>query len=56
LQANFKATKSIKDKIMIAMFVNQLFIYRPDYTQYGFRYYRQNNHVPYFGMELNIKI
>jgi len=58
LLVNFKATKVIKDKIRIAMFVNRLFIYKPNYTQYGVYNIRRNDPSdnPYFGMEINIKI
>lgn len=58
LLVNVKATKVIKDKIRIAMFVNRLFIYKPNYTQYGNSFIRRNNAAdnPYFGMEINIKI
>jgi hypothetical protein len=58
LLVNVKATKVIKEKIRIAMFVNRLFIYKPNYTQHGHYFIRRNNAEdnPYFGMELNIKI
>ena len=58
LLMNIKATKNIKDKIKVAMFVNRLFVYKPDYVQYGIKYYRNNlaQDAPYFGMEINIRI
>src|SRR5690606_36317791 len=58
LLVNIKATKVIKEKLRIAMFVNRLFIYKPNYTQYGVYNIRRNNPSdnPYFGMEINIKI
>lgn len=58
LLVNFKATKVIKNRVRVAMFVNRLFIYKPDYTQYGNQFIRRNRaeDSPYFGMEVNIKI
>lgn len=58
LLVNFKATKVIKNRIRVAMFVNRLFIYKPDYSQYGNQFIRRNRveDSPYFGMEVNIKI
>lgn len=58
LLVNFKATKVIKNRIRVAMFVNRLFIYKPDYSQYGNQFIRRNRAEdnPYFGMEVNIKI
>lgn len=58
LLVNVKATKVIKEKIRIAMFVNRLFIYKPNYTEYGNLFIRENQaqDTPYFGMEINIKI
>ncbi len=56
LQVNIKATKSIKDKLKVAMFVNGLLTYAPDYTQWGIKYRRRNDIGPYFGMELNLTL
>ena len=58
LLMNIKATKNIKDKIKVAMFVNRLFVYKPNYVLYGYKYYRNNEaqDAPYFGMEINIRI
>ncbi|MGO1245607.1 MAG: TonB-dependent receptor [Sphingobacterium sp.] len=56
LQVNLKATKSIKKKLKVAMFVNGLITYLPDYEEWGIRYRRRNNIGPYFGMELNLTI
>lgn len=58
LAVNLKATKLIKEKIRVAMFVNRLLIYKPNYTEYGNLYIRKNQpeDSPYFGMEINIKI
>ncbi|WP_400263421.1 carboxypeptidase-like regulatory domain-containing protein [Sphingobacterium sp. SG20118] len=56
LQINFKATKHIKDKLRIAMFVNRLWTYTPTYKQYGVIIQRKNFTSPYFGMELNLTL
>ncbi len=58
LRVNLKATKVIKERIRVSMFVNKLFVYAPNYYQYGNLFLRENSaqHTPYFGMEVNIKI
>lgn len=56
LQVNFKATKHIKDKLRLAMFVNRLWTYTPTYEQYGIITQRRNFTSPYFGMELNLTL
>lgn len=51
---NVKATKYFFDeKLRVALFVNRLFDYSPDYYHEG--YLHRRNRYPYFGMELNIK-
>lgn len=55
MAVNFKATKKIwKDKFQLALFVNRLLNYSPDYTRYNRTVRRSAN--PYFGMELNVKL
>lgn len=55
MAVNFKATKKIwGDKLSLALFVNRILNYAPDYTLYD-RTIRRNE-KPYFGMELNIKL
>lgn len=56
LRVNLKATKTIKDKIQVAMFINRLLVYAPDYEQFGRTFYRQDFSTPYFGMELNVTL
>lgn len=56
LQVNLKATKIIREKLRIAMFINRLLVYQPDYTQYGMRIDRDDKSAPYFGMELNLTL
>lgn len=56
LRVNIKATKSIKDKMRIAMFINRLLVYTPSYVDNGTTFYRQNLSTPYFGMELNVTL
>ncbi len=52
---NFRTTKSIwKDKIVLALYVNKILNYAPDYTRYATTVRRTSS--PYFGMELNFKL
>ena len=52
---NFKATKKIwQDKIALALFVNKLISYQPDYIMMGNKIRRQSS--PYFGIEINFKL
>ena len=54
INVNFKATKEFKDFLKVALFVNRILDYHPDYESYGILVRR---HVDsYFGMELNFKI
>jgi hypothetical protein len=56
LQVNLKASKSFKDYIKASVFVNRLFLYRPDYTSIlGINVVRDMD-APYFGMELSISL
>ena len=55
MTSNIKVTKKLfKDKITVAMFINQLINYMPDYDSYGVTVRRSA--TPYFGMELNFKL
>jgi hypothetical protein len=51
---NLKATKKIDRFLELALFVNRLLDYTPDYTSNGFT--RRRNVDCYFGMELNFKL
>ena len=51
---NLKATKTIGRHLKVAVFVNRLLDYLPDYTSNGLRVRR--NADPYFGMELNFSL
>ncbi len=51
---NFKASKEIGRYMCIALFVNRILDYLPDYTSNGFTVRRSSG--LYFGMELNISI
>ncbi|MDR2042501.1 MAG: carboxypeptidase-like regulatory domain-containing protein [Tannerella sp.] len=51
---NLKATKKIDRFLELALFVNRLFDYTPDYTTNGF--VRRRNVDAYFGMEMNFKL
>jgi hypothetical protein len=51
---NLKATKKIDRFLELALFVNRLLDYIPDYTTNGFT--RRRNVDCYFGMELNFKL
>mgnify|MGYP000538256100 FL=1 len=55
MNVNFKATKKLlDDKLTIALFVNKLLDYNPDYVRNN---YTIRRHVtPYFGLEMNVKI
>lgn len=55
MNVNLKATKLIFDeKVRVALFVNRIFDYSPDFVRKGFTIRR--NQTPYFGMELNFRI
>ena len=55
MTSNIKVTKKLfEDKITVAMFINQLINYMPDYDSYGVTVRRSA--TPYFGMELNFKL
>lgn len=52
---NFKATKKLfEDRLTIALFVNKLLDYNPDYVRNNYTIRR--NVTPYFGLEMNVKI
>ncbi len=52
---NLKATKELfKGRLRIALFVNKIFDYAPDYTVEGVTIRRYQD--PYFGMEINLKL
>jgi hypothetical protein len=51
---NLKATKKIDRFLELALFVNRLLDYTPDYTANGFT--RRRNVDCYFGMEMNFKL
>lgn len=55
MNINLKATKKLMgDKLTIALFVNKLLDYNPDYVRNN---YTIRRHVtPYFGLEMNVKI
>ncbi|MDO4695866.1 MAG: carboxypeptidase-like regulatory domain-containing protein, partial [Porphyromonas sp.] len=51
---NLKATKFLFDeKLQLALFVNRIFDYSPDFESRGIKIRRHQ--VPYFGMEINMK-
>lgn len=54
LYLNLKATKTIGRHFQVAVYVNRLFDYLPDYTSNGLTIRRSAD--AYFGMELNITI
>ena len=54
LYLNLKATKQIGRWLKVAVFVNRLLDYLPDYKSNGLTIRRTSN--PYFGMELNFTI
>lgn len=55
MDVNIKATKSLyRDRLTVALFVNRLFDYHPDFKRNGMVIRRKV--TPYFGMELNLKI
>ncbi len=56
LQVNLKATKEFKNKVKVAMFVNRILTYTPNYTSYRTPVRRQGFDYPYFGMELNFTL
>ena len=56
LNLNLKVTKKLyKDRIALALFVNKILSYHPDYRQNGVTV-RQVGRPPYFGMELDFKL
>ncbi|MDD6210604.1 MAG: carboxypeptidase-like regulatory domain-containing protein [Bacteroidales bacterium] len=54
LNVNFKATKKIGKFLSLALFVNKMLDYNPDYVSNGITVRR--NIKPYFGMELNLNL
>lgn len=54
LYLNLKATKEIGRHLNVAVFVNRILDYLPDYKSNGLTVRRSSD--PYFGMELNIKL
>lgn len=55
MATNLKATKYLFDrKLRVALFVNKIFDYSPDFEMNGFTIRR--NQYPYFGMELNVSL
>ena len=56
MNVNLKITKKLyRDKMAVALFVNKLLDYTPDYHTSDGRHIRREV-TPYFGMELNIKL
>ncbi|MCQ4873401.1 TonB-dependent receptor [Butyricimonas paravirosa] len=54
VNVNFSATKYFNKKIGLSMFVTNILDYNPDYESNGLKVRRKA--IPYFGMELNIKL
>ncbi len=54
INLNFKATKELGNFLKVALFVNRILDYHPDYYSYGLLVRRQVD--AYFGMELNWKL
>lgn len=54
VNVNFSATKYFNKKIGLSLFVNNILDYNPDYESNGLKIRRKA--IPYFGMELNIKL
>jgi len=54
ININFSATKYFNQKIGLSLFVNNILDYNPSYEANGAKIRRKA--VPYFGMELNIKL
>jgi len=54
LYINLKVTKNIGKWLSMSLFVNKLLDYTPDYVRNGVVIRR--NAIPYFGMEINMKI
>lgn len=52
---NLKITKRITENISFGFYVNRIMYYYPDYTENRGRYVRRQA-LPYFGMELNVKL
>ena len=56
MNVNLKITKKLyRDKMAVALFVNKLLDYTPDYHTSDGRHSRREV-TPYVGMELNIKL
>ena len=55
LAVNIKISKIFKNNIRLACFANSLFNYLPQYTENNIRV-RRTRKIPYFGMELMLKI
>ncbi len=51
---NLKATKTIGKSLRVALFVNRMVDYLPDYKSNGLTIRRVTS--PYFGMELNLSL
>ena len=54
LYINLKVTKNIGEWLSLSLFVNKLLDYTPDFKRNGVLIRR--NAIPYFGMEINMKI
>jgi len=54
VNVNFSATKYFMRKIGFSLFVNNILDYNPDYENNGLKVRRKA--IPYFGMELNMKL
>ena len=54
LYINLKVTKNIGEWLSLSLFVNKLLDYMPDFKRNGVLIRR--NAIPYFGMEINMKI
>lgn len=54
LYVNFKATKTIGRYLRVAVFVNRIIDYLPDFNSGGLTVRRSSD--AYFGMEVNVKI
>lgn len=56
LQINLKASKNIKSLIKASVFVNRLFLYRPNYTSALGTQISRALDTPYFGMEITLSL
>lgn len=56
LQINLKASKVFKSYLRASVFVNRLFLYRPNYTSTGGATISRTLDAPYFGMELTLTL